>query len=112
MSIKQFTSTNMQIGIAGLLVIIAPVAMTLTPYEGIFTDGVWKAQFHSDPLNTWRAGLILVGLTLACASCLLLVRELVKASNEVLEVSLVQSLLSRTSMAFCSMTIGWAAVVR
>lgn len=90
MTTKPFTSVNLQIGILVLLVFLAPIAMTLTPYDGIFTDGVWRAQFHSDPLNPLRASLIIIGMVLACVSCVLLIRELIRAANEVLEINLGQ----------------------
>ena len=109
MSMNRVTPENLHIGILILLVIIAPLAMTFTPYEGILEDGVWSAQFQLDPLNRLRIILISLGLVSACVSVALLFRELVKAANEVLQVSLAQNLVTKTSFTLCSLTIGWAA---
>ena len=109
MKTKRFTPSNLQVGILALLVIAAPFAMSMTPYEGIYDTGVWKAQFHLDPLNPIRVSLIVAGLLASCSTVGLLVWELSRAANKILELKLLENLVLKTSITLCSISIGWAA---
>ncbi|CAA9546307.1 MAG: hypothetical protein AVDCRST_MAG88-433 [uncultured Thermomicrobiales bacterium] len=53
---------QLQAALVVLLVILAPVALALTPYERIYTDGVYHAPHGADPLYPLRAGLVALGL--------------------------------------------------
>ena len=52
----------LQVALVVLLVALAPVALALTPYERIYTDGVYQAPHVADPLYLLRAELIALGL--------------------------------------------------
>jgi hypothetical protein len=96
-------STILQAIILILLLIAAPYAMSLTPYERIYTDGVWKAPLHSDPLYPVRTILILGGLVAAVFSVSLLVWELAKGR------ATASCRILQASMALFSLQIGWLA---
>ena len=53
---------RLQVALVVLLVALAPVALALTPYERIYTDGVYRAPHGADPLYPLRAGLVALGL--------------------------------------------------
>lgn len=50
------------LGLLALLVALAPYAMSLRPFEGIYTQSVYSANHSSDSLYPVRAALILLGL--------------------------------------------------
>src|SRR5215471_6720363 len=109
MNANRFAPSNLQAVILAMLVIAAPFAMSMTPYEGIYDSGVWKAQFHMDPLNPTRVILIVAGLVASCASVGSLVWELSRAANQILELKMLEHLVLKTSITLCSISIGWAA---
>lgn len=53
---------RLQVALVVLLVALAPVALALTPYERIYTDGVYRVPHGADPLYPLRAGLVALGL--------------------------------------------------
>ena len=110
MSTRQLTSANLQILILALLLIVAPFAMCLTPYESIFTETAGRVQFNSYLINPVRTVLIVLGLSLSFVSFILLVRELSEAVNEIIDSHLIQRVILRTSISICSITVGWAAL--
>lgn len=100
---KNITPVLLQSVILALMLILTPYAMTFTPYEGIYSEGVWNTPFHLDPLYTLRASLIATGLLAGFLSFVLLVWEIIRnnwrGSDFILQIS----------MTLCSLSIGWAA---
>lgn len=64
---------RLQVAIVVILVVLTPVAMMFTPYQRIYTDGVYQAPHSADPLYSIRAILIVVGLLapIVCLGCTL-----------------------------------------
>lgn len=100
---KVFCPFFLQCVVFSLLVLSLPFAMSFTPYERIYTDGVWNAQIQLDPLYAVRAGFIIGGILGAISSVYLLIREIAKG-NESASRRILQA-----SMALCSLQIGWVA---
>lgn len=90
------------------MILLAPLATLFTPYEGIF-EGNWRGSLHMDSLYHLRAGLIIAGMVAAVVSVGLVVVELVKRFNVVLEPIDGTNLVLQMSMAICSLSLGWAA---
>jgi hypothetical protein len=44
------------------LLVLAPYAMSFTPFAGIYTFGTYRAPYDTDPLQTQRVGLVAFGL--------------------------------------------------
>lgn len=85
------------------LSLVAPYAMSFTPYEKIYSDGIWNTPFHLDPLFPVRVVLIVAGWLGGILSLILCLREwLNKHRSKSDKVFLM-------SMALCSLSIGWAA---
>jgi hypothetical protein len=53
---------RLSLGLLALLVMLAPYAMSLRPFEDIYTMGVYGAKHSTDALFPVRQGLILLGL--------------------------------------------------
>jgi hypothetical protein len=84
-----------------VLLALAPLAMAQTPYERIYTDGVYQAPHPADPRYPLRAGLIGLGLLapLVCLGCtgLALAAGRRHAGRAIVSASLT----------LCAATIGW-----
>ena len=64
------TITKLQIpkfslGMLALLVLLAPYAMSLGPFDRTYTDGVYQVTHSADPLYPQRLTLVLLGLITA-----------------------------------------------
>lgn len=105
--------TLIQAIILGLLLVVAPYAMSFAPYESIYTYGAWHTPFHLDPLYRIRAILIGLGIISGAFSVLLLIsvliRKLLWQGDVVLQTRNASDLILQMSMALCSATIGWGA---
>jgi hypothetical protein len=91
------------------MVLIAPLAMLFTPYEGMFTGEKWHGSLDMDSLYHLRVGLIIGGMVGAVMSVGLLLVDMVKRFNVVLEPRVGTDLVLQMSMAICSLSLGWAA---
>jgi hypothetical protein len=78
-------------------------AMTFTPYERIYTDGVWHTEFRLDPLYSERRVLMTVGLVACVLSLCFLLCEFVRNKWRGGDIVL------HLSMILLCCTIGWAA---
>jgi len=102
------TSINRaQAVILGSLVALGIWAMTFTPYEAVYTRGVWGTDFHLDPQCRLRATLIGVGLAGGTLSVSLLLLafsiKVIRGDEEEGELPL------QASVTLASMVIGWIA---
>jgi hypothetical protein len=103
MRTKNIDLTKAQAIVLILLLFVTPYAMTFTPYEKIFDEGVWQVSLRSDPIFYLRAILIVFGLLGGALSALIAIEGLNRqnfgANNQILLIS----------MGLCSLTIGWVA---
>src|SRR5262245_26932563 len=88
-----------------LLLIAAPFAMSFTPYGNICTD----LPIQGDPLYRIRASLIFGGLFSSVLSIILLLWQLMKKSNQILETTVVSNVVLQMSITICSLAVGWVA---
>ena len=79
--------------------------MLFTPHGNICTD----LPIQADPLYGIRASLILGGLVVSVLSFTLMLWQLIKKRNQILETRLVSKVALELSVTFCSLAIGWVA---
>lgn len=103
MSQTKLTPFLLQRIILFLVLLASPYAMTFTPYERIYTEGVWNTPFDSDPLYLLRAGLITAGWLAGFLSFVSLVWGLSQRNWK------GRDLVLEASITLCSLSIGWAA---
>lgn len=92
-----------------IILLLSPVAMSFSPYEGIYTQENWRDALRLDPLYVVRAALICGAMIGGVVSAALLVLDLVRNINVVLHPDLGARLILQGSMAICSLSLGWAA---
>lgn len=54
----------------GVLLALAPYALTFTPFQGIYTAGVYEAPYDTDPRHALRVALVVFGLCATAAASL------------------------------------------
>jgi hypothetical protein len=79
--------------------------MSFTAFEKICSD----LPIQADPLYGVRATFIIGGLIASILSVAVLIRELIKRFDEIMEPKMVRTLVLQASLAICSASIGWAA---
>lgn len=109
MNAKLLSISSVQGALLCLILLLSPVAMTFGPYEGIYTQENWRDALRLDPLYLVRAFLISGAMIAGVLSTGLLVVDLVRNVNVVLQPDLGARLILQGSMAMCSLSVGWAA---
>jgi hypothetical protein len=82
------------------LLVLAPYAMSFTPFAGIYTFGTYRAPYDTDPLQTQRVGLVAFGLcatvVAAIEFCVILFRR-----------PALPSILTSVAAWFACAVVGW-----
>ena len=93
----------LQTALLATSVVLGLFAMSFTPYEKIYSDGVWHTQFNLDPLYPMRQSLMIFGLIACLSGPAFLAYEIVRKNGRGIDLVL------HLSMILLTCTIGWAA---
>jgi len=74
---------KLSLGLLGLLILLAPYAMSLGPFDRTYTDGIYNVTHSADPLYLRRLALVLPGLITAVVGLTEFVRSLRRIGGDV-----------------------------
>jgi uncharacterized protein with PQ loop repeat len=91
----------LSIGLVAVLLALAPYAMSLRPFEGIYADGVYRTAHTTDALFMQRFALVILGLSAAIVTFWRFVVSLIRTPKSIMDIAPL------AAAALACAVVGW-----